>query len=112
MVLVTAAPSEYAAPLARIIGAEHCISTPSFSEFRRLYPLDPIDYEECHGIEKSERLLKWIEQNDYSLHTVVGGEPDDFYLLTLPEIDSRFVTSSAKPLLRSLRRKMVFFETF
>lgn len=108
--LVTSSPAEYALELGKIIGADHCIATPSFSDFRRLYPRDPIDYEECMGTEKSERLLKWLEEINGVPETVVSGEPDDLPLLLLPDIENRFLMSPTKHMRRALKYHDIFYE--
>lgn len=109
--VVTAAPSEYAVQIANKIGADHIIATPSLSEFRRKYPHDPIDYEECAGHEKISRLEEWLEKINGYIHTVVSGEPDELPLILLPDIDSIFIASNSKSMRRTLKRQAIFFET-
>lgn len=100
--IVTSSPAEYADQVGEIIGADICIATPSLSEFRRRYPHDPIDYEECMGTEKISRLQEWINANGYELHTIVSGEPDELPLILLPDVDTRYIVAPSKNMRRNL----------
>ncbi len=108
--VVTSAPAEYARHVADIIGADFCIATPSLSEFRRIYPHDPIDYEECIGSEKVHRLITWLDEINGTLDTVISGEPDDLSLLMMPEVRNRYLSAHHKNLQRMLKRNNIFYE--
>lgn len=107
--LVTSAPAEYASLVADRIGADVCISTPSLAEFRKIYPHDPIDYEECLGIEKITQLEAWLSNNNGYLHTVISGEPDELALL-LEDVEMRYLVSPGRYLKSMLKRHNLFYE--
>lgn len=110
LAIVTSAPGEYAEYVAEMLGADICIATPSLSEFRRIYPHDPIDYEECVGSEKVDRLITWLDEINGTLDTVISGEPDDMPLLMMPEVKNKYIAAHHKNLRRMLKRNNVFYE--
>lgn len=110
IVLLTSAPREYAGPVSRTLDIDHCICTPSLSEFRNMYPSDPIDYVECAGTEKLHHLNSMLEENQACLSTVITGESDDLPLLRYSGAETRIITSRSKSLRRTLRREGILFE--
>lgn len=111
VVLATNAPDEYVAPFAEKFGADGYLCTPSLSEFRRIYPSDPIDYVECAGIDKVNRLNRWLDANNAELRTVITGETDDLPLLRLKGPADRYLTSPSRSMRRMLRREGILFES-
>lgn len=111
IVVATSAAGEYAKKVAEYFGADHCFCTPSFDEFRKIYPQDPIDYDECLGTEKVRRLQSWLDKIGGKLDTVITGESDDLPLLTDMEAENRYVVAPSRQMRRSLKRRGIFFET-
>lgn len=57
--------------------------------------------EECRGDEKCRRINKWLNENGYTLHSVVTDHSDDIPLLKLP-CSCRYLVNPSESTLRAV----------